>query len=74
MTKHPGIGLATLEKIAKQAGAQRVSLPGLKALKRAVEDHAENISKRAIALSAHSKRTTIKAEDIVLASKEQNLP
>lgn len=72
MTKHPGIGLATLEKIAKRAGSQRVSLEGLKALRRAAEDCAENISKRAIALAAHSKRTTVKAEDILLASKEQN--
>lgn len=72
MTKHPGIGLATLEKIAKQSGAQRVSLQGLKALKRAAEDYAENISKRAIALTNHSKRTTVKAQDILLAAKEQN--
>lgn len=72
MTKHPGIGLATLEKIAKQSGAKRVSLPGLKALKRAAEDYAENISKRSLALANHSKRTTVKADDIVLASKEQN--
>lgn len=71
MTKHSGLGLATLEKIAKQSGAKRVSLLGLKTLKRAAEDYAENISKRALALVNHSKRTTLKAKDIVLASKEQ---
>ncbi|MBR9690618.1 histone [Candidatus Woesearchaeota archaeon] len=58
-----------MEKILKNSGAKRVSLDAKKALKQEIESFAENISKRAVELSKHSKRRTVLAPDIKLASK-----
>jgi DNA-binding protein len=62
--------LAAMEKIMKKAGAERVSEKAKAALKNVVEEIAEDISQRAIKLSMHAGRKTIKARDIKLAAKD----
>ena len=62
--------LAAMEKILKQGGAERVSEKAKVALKNALEEIANEIAVKAIKLSAHAGRKTIKAEDIKLAVKD----
>ena len=64
------IPLAAMEKIMRQAGADRVSDDAKSSLKSIIEEKAEEISKRAIKFAIHAGRKTIKAEDIKLAVKE----
>ena len=61
--------LAAMEKILKQGGAERVSERAKVALKNAIEEIANEIAVKAIKLSAHAGRKTIKSEDIKLAVK-----
>ena len=62
--------LAAMEKILKQCGAERVSDKAKAALKTAIEDIAEEISKRAIKFANHAGRKTVKSGDVLLAAKE----
>ena len=62
--------LAAMEKILKQGGAERVSEKAKVALKNAIEEIANEIAVKAIKLSAHAGRKTIKSEDIKLAVKD----
>jgi len=62
--------LAAMEKLLKEGGAERVSDRAKVALKNALEDKANEIAVKAIKLSAHAGRKTIKAEDIKLAVRE----
>jgi len=62
--------LAAMEKIMKNAGADRVSDKAKEALKAALEDIATEISSSAIKLANHAGRKTIKANDIKLAAKK----
>jgi len=55
----------------KKAGAYRVSDPAKEALREILEEIGEKISKEADELSKHARRTTIKAEDIRMASKNK---
>jgi len=61
--------LAPLERIAKKAGAQRVSMTATKAMKEAVLDAAEIIASDAVAASRHAGRVTVKAKDIKIACR-----
>jgi histone H3/H4 len=61
--------LAPLEKVAREAGAERVSVSAVEALKDAVLDVAEVIAADAVAASKHAGRVTVKASDIKLAVK-----
>jgi histone H3/H4 len=63
------IPLATMEKILKNAGAERVSEKAKAALKEVLEDIAEKISVDAVKFANHAGRKTVKAGDIKLASK-----
>lgn len=63
------IALAAMEKLLKQAGAQRVSEEAKVALRNMLEDIALEIGEEAIKLSHHAGRKTIKATDIRLASR-----
>lgn len=63
------IPLAAMEKIMKNAGAERVSDKAKSALKAVLEDIADEIAANAVKLAAHAGRKTIKAGDIKLASK-----
>jgi len=61
--------LAPLERIAKKAGVQRVSMSATKAMKEAVLDVAEIIAADAVAASRHAGRVTVKAKDIKIACR-----
>jgi len=61
--------LAAMDKILKQAGAERVSDKAKVELKNVVEDIAEDIAAQAVRLSSHAGRKTVKAKDVKLAAK-----
>lgn len=63
------IPLAAMERILKQAGAERVSDSAKIALKELIEEIAEKISHDAIKFAAHAGRKTVKSGDIKLATK-----
>ena len=61
--------LAPLERIAKKAGARRVSSSAVEAMREAVLDAAESIATDAVAASHHAGRVTVKAKDIRIACR-----
>ena len=61
--------LAPIERIAKKAGAQRVSADAIKAMRDAILDLAESIAANAVLASQHAGRITVKAEDIRIACR-----
>ncbi len=63
--------LAAMEKILKQAGADRVSDKAKVALKDVVEELTEKIAVNSVKLAAHAGRKTVKEGDVKLASKQQ---
>ena len=64
------IPLAAMEKILRNAGADRVADDAKMALKSLIEEKADEISSRAIKFALHAGRKTVKAEDIKLAVHE----
>ena len=69
MAKLRSIPLASMEKILKACGAERVSDDAKIALRSILEEVAEDISKNAIKLSKHAGRRTLMESDIKLASR-----
>ena len=63
--------LATLEKLLKNAGAERVSESACIALKNYLENEAQRIGKKSITYALHAGRKTIKDKDIELVLKNQ---
>lgn len=61
--------LAAMEKILKQAGAERVSDGAKVALKGVVEEITQKIAAQAVMLASHAGRKTVKDGDIKLAYK-----
>ena len=61
--------LAAMEKLIKKAGAIRVSEDAKEALREYLEEKGQEISSKAIVLAEHSKRRTVKREDIRLATR-----
>lgn len=63
------IPLAAMEKVIKNAGAERVSDGAKATLKAVLEEIGEEIATNAVKLAAHAGRKTVKSGDIKLASK-----
>ena len=63
------IPLASMEKILKNCGAERISDKAKIALKNIVEDIADEIASNAVKLALHAGRKTVKAGDVKLAAK-----
>ncbi|HSA74609.1 MAG TPA: histone family protein [Candidatus Nitrosocosmicus sp.] len=63
------IALASVHRIIKKFGAERVSDNAADELRKILEVVGENIAKQALELAKHAHRKTIKPEDITLASK-----
>ena len=61
--------LYSLEKLARQAGAERVSTSALRALKEALLEISEQIARDSIKMAEHANRITIKREDVQLANR-----
>ncbi len=60
---------APLERIARKAGAERVSASAVGALNEVLTEIAEQIAREASAAANHAGRVTVKREDIKLASR-----
>jgi len=58
---------AAIVRIAKSAGAERISDIAIEELLKAIEEYATTISKKAVAIAEHSGRKTLKADDVKLA-------
>lgn len=56
--------IAPVERIIRNAGAERVSEYAKKALAEAMEEYAEKVARKAIELARHAGRKTVKAEDV----------
>jgi len=63
------LSLSGMEKLLRKAGAERVSDKAKSAFREVLEDLGEKIGKKAVMFANHSKRKTVKAEDIKLANK-----
>ncbi len=63
------IALASVYRIIKKFGAERVSDDAANELRKILEKIGENIAKQAVDLAIHAGRKTIKSEDIILATK-----
>jgi histone H3/H4 len=63
------LGLASMQRIIRKSGAERISDDAANELREILEEIAEKIAKHAVELSAHAGRKTIKLEDIRLATK-----
>lgn len=61
------LSIAPVERIIKDAGAQRVSGRAAKALAEVLEEHGTEIATRAIKLARHAGRKTVTGQDIELA-------
>ncbi|SFM85894.1 histone family protein [Methanolobus profundi] len=63
------IPFAPIERVIRNAGAQRVSESAGIALTEILEEFGLEISREAIKLAEHAGRKTVKAEDIALAKE-----
>jgi DNA-binding protein len=69
MSTSAEFGLATMYRLIKKSGAERVSDEAADELRKILEDIANRIARQAVDLSVHAGRKTIKSEDIRLAAK-----
>ncbi|NOJ31375.1 MAG: histone [Candidatus Nitrosocosmicus sp.] len=69
MDSNSEIALASVHRIIKKFGAERVSDSAAEELRKVLELVGENVAKQAVELARHAHRKTIKPEDITLASK-----
>jgi histone H3/H4 len=69
MSTSSEFGLATMYRLIKKSGAERVSDEAADELRKILEDIADRIARQAVDLSVHAGRKTIKSEDVRLAAK-----
>ncbi|MFZ2411564.1 MAG: histone family protein [Candidatus Methanoperedens sp.] len=63
----PILPLAPVERIIRKAGAERVSEDAGVELAKVLEDYGIEVSREAVTLAKHAKRTTVMEDDIRLA-------
>mgnify|MGYP003394861394 CR=1 FL=1 len=61
---------ATVEKIMKSAGTQRISADAVVEMGKILEECCIKLTKEAIVLAGHANRITLRSEDIKLANSE----
>ena len=62
-------GIATVYRIIKKAGAERISDDAAEELRNSLEEIARLISSQAVEFSRHAGRKTVRSSDIRLAAK-----
>ncbi len=62
--------LATVKRIAKKAGVERISEKAIKELAKVVEELGEELALEAAQVARHAKRKTILEEDIKLVAEK----
>ena len=60
---------ASLERIMRKAGAERVSAGAVAHLAEAMEEYGLRLSREAVELARHAGRKTVKKEDVKLAKR-----
>jgi len=61
---------ARVEKLIRQAGAQRVSADAVDKMNEILTDWGKNIAEYAVEIARHSGRKTVKENDIKLAAQK----
>ena len=64
------IAVAPMHRLCEKAGADRVSEAGARELAKILEEVGVKIAKEALDYAVHSRRKTIKAEDIEIATRK----
>ncbi len=62
------IPLASIERIARKAGAERISHEAIRELEKTIEEIAVDLAYEAAETTRHAKRKTILRQDIKLVS------
>ena len=62
-----------LERVMRKAGADRVASSAIDEMRNAMLEMAERVAADAIAACKHAKRTTVKREDIVMATRAERM-
>ncbi|MCX6820708.1 MAG: NFYB/HAP3 family transcription factor subunit [Candidatus Aenigmarchaeota archaeon] len=62
-----------LERVMRKAGADRVAASAIDEMRNAMLEMAERVAMDAIAACKHAKRTTVKREDIVMATRAERM-
>ncbi|MFX1250289.1 MAG: histone [Promethearchaeota archaeon] len=60
---------ARVDKLIRNAGAQRVSADAIKEMNKILTDFGKNLAKYAVEIARHSGRKTVKESDVILASE-----
>ena len=60
---------ARVEKLIRNAGAQRVSAEAIETMNEIVTNYGKNLAKYAVEIARHSGRKTVKESDVRLASE-----
>ena len=63
------IAKASVDKLIRKAGAERVSEDASKELAKILEQEGIELAREAVSLAEHAGRKTVKKEDVVLAVK-----
>jgi len=65
--------MSPLERVMRKGGAERVAASAIDEMRSVMLEIAERISMDAIAACKHAKRTTVKREDIALATRSDRM-
>jgi histone H3/H4 len=68
-SKNATIPTAVVKRIMAEAGAQRISPDAAEELGKTLVAHGKKLTEAAVAAAQHAGRTTIKREDVALATQ-----
>ena len=63
--------LLPFERIAKKAGAKRISKEALEELRDSIDEIGSDIAEKAVKISRHANKRTVMAEDVRFVLKEK---